>query len=60
MVMYEVTITRTGNVLIYADTPDEACEKFGAMKLSDIENQGQLTGWQASDIEKMEEVINNE
>ena len=56
MATYEVTITRTGGIVINADTPEEARDIFGAMDLRDVETHGQLTGWEASDIDKIDDM----
>lgn len=55
MATYEVTITRTGGILVKANSEEEAVEVFRAMTLGDIETHGQLTGWEASDSDEIDE-----
>ena len=51
---YEVTITRTGGIVVDAKSTEEAIEKVNEMSIRDIEAHAQLTGWEASDAMKLE------
>lgn len=47
--IYDVTITRTGGIVVEADNENEAIEAVNLLSLSEIEEHAQLTGWEASD-----------
>ena len=51
---YEVTITRTGGIVVDAKSAEEATEKVNEMSIRDIEAHAQLTGWEASDAKELE------
>lgn len=51
---YEVTITRTGGIVVDAKSIEEAIEKVNEMSIWDIEAHAQLTGWEASDAKELE------
>ena len=51
---YEVTITRTGGIVVDAKSIDEAIEKVNEMSIRDIEAHAQLTGYEASDAIELE------
>ena len=51
---FEVTITRTGSIIVEAETADEAFDKVLDMSNHDIEIWGTLTGWEPSDVEEVE------
>lgn len=46
---YDVTITRTGGIIVDAESADEALEKVNQMSVDEIEARAQLTGWETSD-----------
>ena len=49
---FEVTITRTGNILVEAETTEDALNKVLEMTTHDIDKSadGNLTGWEPSDV----------
>lgn len=51
---YEVIITRTGGIAVEANCAEDAIEKVNEMSIKDIEAHAQLTGWEASDAERIE------
>lgn len=51
---FNITITRTGGIVVNAPTEPEAFEKYSRMTVQEIEACAQLTGWEASDAEQME------
>lgn len=51
---YEVTITRTGGIVVNAETEDEAIDKVLSMSSEEINQTGCLTGWEPSDVQKLE------
>lgn len=51
---YDVTITRTGSVTVDANSAEEALEKVSEMSTSEIEEHAQLTGWEVSDAELLD------
>ena len=53
MKKFEVTITRTGSIIVEAETADEAFDKVLEMAIADIDKNadGSLTGWEPSDVE---------
>lgn len=53
MKKFEVTITRTGSIVVEAETADEAFDKVLEMTTADIDKNadGSLTGWEPSDVE---------
>lgn len=53
MKKFEVTITRTGSIVIEAETADEAFDKVLEMSNHDVEIWGNLTGWEPSDVEEV-------
>ncbi len=52
---YDVTITRTGGITVDARSAEEALEKVSEMSKSEIEEHAQLTGWEVSDAELLED-----
>ena len=54
MKTYEVTITRTGTILVKADNEQEALDKVLNMPSVEIDETGNITGWQPSDAEEVE------
>lgn len=48
---YDVTITRTGGIVVEAENTDDAIAKVLEMSVSEIENNAQVTGWEPSDAE---------
>ena len=52
---YDVTITRTGGITVDANSAEEALEKVSEMSKSEIEEHAQLTGWEVSDAELLED-----
>ena len=57
MKKFEVTITRTGSIIVEAETVDEAFDKVLEMTTHDIDisADGNLTGWEPSDVEEIRE-----
>lgn len=53
--LYEVTITRTGGIVVYAESVDEALEKVKEVSNTEIEEHAQLTGWEVSDAELLDD-----
>lgn len=53
---FEVTITRTGSIIVEAETADEAFDKVLEMTTADIDKSadGNLTSWEPSDVEEVE------
>lgn len=51
---FNITITRTGGIIMNAPTKQEAFERYSRMTVREIEEHAQLTGWEASDAEQME------
>lgn len=52
---YDVTITRTGGITVEAKSAEEALEKVNEMSKSEIEEHAQLTGWEVSDAELLDD-----
>lgn len=52
---YDVTITRTGCITVDANSAEEALEKVNEMSRAEIEEHAQLTGWEASDAELLDD-----
>ncbi|MBR0278025.1 MAG: hypothetical protein IJQ50_06170 [Clostridia bacterium] len=52
---YEVTITRTGGIIVDAESEDEAIDKVLSMSSEEINQIGCLTGWEPSEAVRMEE-----
>ena len=52
---YDVTITRTGGITVEANSAEEALEKVNEMSKSEIEEHAQLTGWEVSDAELLDD-----
>lgn len=52
---YDVTITRTGGITVDANSAEEALEKVKEMSNSEIEEHAQLTGWEVSDAELLDD-----
>ena len=52
---YDVTITRTGGITVDAESAEEALEKVSEMSKAEIEEHAQLTGWETSDAELLED-----
>jgi len=53
--LYEVTITRTGGIVVDAESADEALEKVKEVSNTEIEEHAQLTGWEVSDAELLDD-----
>ena len=53
--LYDVTVTRTGNVTVSANSEEEAFDIVNAMPTSEIDVRGNLTGWEPSDVALLEE-----
>ncbi|MBE5040532.1 hypothetical protein [Ructibacterium gallinarum] len=51
---YDVTVTRTGSVMVKAANCEEAYDIVNAMSASEINDKGNLTGWEPSDAELVE------
>ncbi len=49
MKKFEVTVTRTGSIIVEAETADEAFDKVLEMSNYDVEIWGNLTGWEPND-----------
>ena len=52
---YDVTITRTGGITVDANSAEDALEKVKEMSNSEIEEHAQLTGWEVSDAELLDD-----
>ena len=52
---YDVIITRTGGITVDANSAEEALEKVNEMSKDEIEERAQLTGWETSDAELLED-----
>ena len=52
---YDVTITRTGGIIVDANSAEEALEKVKEMSNFEIEEHAQLTGWEVSDAELLDD-----
>lgn len=52
---YEVTITRTGSIIVEAENEKEAFDRVLSMTNSELENEGSLTCWEPSDVEEIGE-----
>lgn len=50
---FDITITRTGSIVVEAPSKQEAFERYGQMTVEQIEERAQLTGWEASDAEQL-------
>lgn len=55
MKQFEVTITRTGSVIVEAQNKQEAFDKVLSMSNNQINNEGNLTEWEPSDVEEIED-----
>ena len=51
---FEVTITRTGSIIVEAETAEKAFDEVLSMTNHDIEIWGNLTSWEPSDVEEAE------
>lgn len=49
--LYNVTITRTGGIVVEAKSEEGAIAKVAEMSTAQIEERAQLTGWEPSDAE---------
>jgi hypothetical protein len=60
---YDVTVTRTGGVSVKAESEEQAVEMVRSMSATEINEKGNLTGWETSDAEliskKREEIYYN-
>ena len=60
---YDVTVTRTGGVSVKAESEEQAVEMVRSMSAAEINEKGNLTGWETSDAEliskKREEIYYN-
>lgn len=52
---YNVTITRTGGIVVEAKSIEGAISKVAEMSKAQIEEKAQLTGWEQSDAELLED-----
>lgn len=52
---YEVTITRTGGIIVEAESEHEAFDKVLSMSSKEIDEKASFTGWEPSDVRKIEE-----
>ena len=52
---YNVTITRTGGIVVEAKSIEGAISKVAEMSKAQIEEKAQLTGWEPSDVELLED-----
>ena len=52
---YDVTITRTCGITVEAESAEEALEKVSEMSKAEIEEHAQLTGWETSDAELLDD-----
>lgn len=52
---YNVTITRTGGIVVESKSVEGATSKVAEMSTAQIEERAQLTGWEPSDAEIIEE-----
>lgn len=50
---YEVTVTKTGSVIITADSKDDAYDKVLEMPDEKISEEGNFTSWEPSDVEEV-------
>lgn len=50
---YEVTVTKTGSVIITADSKDDAYNKVLEMPDEKISREGNFTSWEPSDVEEV-------
>lgn len=58
--LYDVTVTRTGSMVVEASSEEEAFNIVNNLKCSEINEQGSLTGWESSDVELLDDdEINN-
>ena len=48
--VYEVIVTRTGSIAVEAKTEEEAYDKVLDMSTREIDEEGNLTGWEPSDV----------
>ena len=48
---YDVTVTRTGGVSVKAESEEQAVEMVRSMSATEINEKGNLTGWETSDAE---------
>lgn len=55
MKKFEVTITRTGSIIVEAETVNEAFDKVLEMTTHDIDRGANLTDWEPSDVEEIRE-----
>lgn len=53
--LYDVTVTRTGSVAVRANNREEAFDIVNSMSASEIDAKGNLTGWEPSDVELLED-----
>ena len=52
---YEVTITRTGSIVVEAENEKEAFDRVLSMTNKEIEEESNLTSWEPSDVEEIGE-----
>lgn len=52
---FNITITRTGGIVLNAPTKPAAFEQYSRMTVQEIEEHAQLTGWDASDAEQIDD-----
>ncbi len=52
---YDVTVTRTGGVIVKAETEEKAIEIVNSMSAAEIDVHGTLTGWETSDAQLLSE-----
>ncbi len=51
--VYDVTVTRTGGVVVKAESEEQAIEMVRSMSVAEIDAKGSLTGWETSDVEHL-------
>ena len=48
---YDVTVTRTGGVIVKAESQEHTIDMVNSMSIDQINEKGNFTGWEASDAE---------
>lgn len=54
MKKYDVTITRTGGIIVEAKNKEDAIDKVLSLNIDEIEKFASLTGWEPSDAIEIE------
>lgn len=52
---FEITITRTGGIVVEAETAEEAIDKVEEMSIAELEEHAQLSSWDTSDFRILNE-----